>query len=337
MSDQVYYISTSPGVTEGPFALQDLTVRKLPSHTQVFTRDANEWLPISHYPELVALLAVSVPNESESAPDADNAQEEVTVEVQRFEQEDSSVTEASSVDSPEWEKSSVDDELTSEVWELQEWDEVMRRKRAVKTALVICTVIAGASIVSSWNIIGVLKRMRNQSFVSEEEMMRSAELGDAFETITGIGFLLAYIASAVFFVRWFQNLYRSLYNRVELKWNKSAGAWSWFIPIINYLRPVQIANKMIEESADDEDGKGMVGIWWAFWVISIFVDRFGPSWSDYMKDDASISELINQSQWTIVSMIFTVIAGLTALGAVNAISKAAETWPAKPAESPNPM
>jgi hypothetical protein len=337
MPDQVYYISTSPGVTEGPFALQDLTVRKLPTHTQVFTRDANEWLPINHYPELVALLTVSVPNESESALDADKAPEDDAVEGQRFEQEDSSVTGGWAVDSPETEKSGVDDEPTSEVWELQEWDEVMRRKRAVKTALVICTVVAGASAVSSWHIIGVLERMRNGSFSSDEEMMRTAELGDAFEAITGIGFLLAYIASAVFFVRWFQHLYRSLYDRVELKWNKSAGAWSWFIPFVNYFRPVQIANKMIEESADDEDGKGMVGVWWAFWVISIFVDRFGPSWSDYMKDDASISELIHQSQWTIVSMIFTVIAGLTALGAVNAISKAAETWPAKPAESPNPM
>lgn len=252
------------------------------------------------------------------------------------EKEDSPINEKLFVDAMERGQSGLGDESALAVWDLKEWDEVMSRKSTVKTALVICMVTAGASAFSSWHAIGVLDQIRNQSFSSNVQMMRVAELSDTLESITGFGFFLAYIVSAIVFVRWFQYLYSSLYDRVELRWNKSAGAWSWFIPLVNYFRPVQIANKMIEESSNNEGGRGRVGIWWALWVIGLIVDQLGPNFSDYLQDDLSISELIYQSQWTIVSMIITVLSGFAALGAVNAISKAAETWPAKPIESPNP-
>lgn len=336
MSNQVYYISTSPGVTEGPFNLSDLASRNLPSYTQVFTHDANEWRSIDQYHELTALVNVSVPNESASAPEADQASKEHANESAMVEKEDSPINEKLFVDAMERGQSGLGDESALAVWDLKEWDEVMSRKSTVKTALVICMVTAGASAFSSWHAIGVLDQIRNQSFSSNVQMMRVAELSDTLESITGFGFFLAYIVSAIVFVRWFQYLYSSLYDRVELRWNKSAGAWSWFIPLVNYFRPVQIANKMIEESSNNEGGRGRVGIWWALWVIGLIVDQLGPNFSDYLQDDLSISELIYQSQWTIVSMIITVLSGFAALGAVNAISKAAETWPAKPIESPNP-
>ena len=336
MSNQVYYISTSPGVTEGPFNVSDLASRNLPSYTQVFTHDANEWRSIDQYHELTALVNVSVPNESASAPEADQASKEHANESAMVEKEDSPINEKLFVDAMERGQSGLGDESALAVWDLKEWDEVMSRKSTVKTALVICMVTAGASAFSSWHAIGVLDQIRNQSFSSNVQMMRVAELSDTLESITGFGFFLAYIVSAIVFVRWFQYLYSSLYDRVELRWNKSAGAWSWFIPLVNYFRPVQIANKMIEESSNNEGGRGRVGIWWALWVIGLIVDQLGPNFSDYLQDDLSISELIYQSQWTIVSMIITVLSGFAALGAVNAISKAAETWPAKPIESPNP-
>jgi hypothetical protein len=90
-----------------------------------------------------------------------------------------------------------------------------------------------------------------------------------------------FVPTAVVFCMW---MYRSYANLSELgmrglRFSPGWAAGAFFVPILNLYRPCQIAQEMWRASTpgipDDEEhswqtaaGSGVVGSWWAFWLIS---------------------------------------------------------------------
>jgi hypothetical protein len=97
-----------------------------------------------------------------------------------------------------------------------------------------------------------------------------------FDSITatmGLVELLAMIAAAVFFIRWFNGLHRSL-DDIRPGVRRHATWWSiggWFIPIMNLFRPKQILDDMIRCSDRDAlTQPWWAPTWWGLWLIGSF-------------------------------------------------------------------
>lgn len=338
MSSQLYFISRSPGKTEGPFSKEDLMAQELPTYTQVFTHENNEWRPLSSFPELSQpekkVLIEGKPEGASAQNQTDEAKEKQSTSLNEAALEEAALEVTDELESDST-SSDFKTPFALDTWDVAEWKEATRRKRLAKIGLIACIAASLLSIAASFNAKDVLERIMFEDYYDSGEMLEAAEFSDSLEGFAALAYFVALVVSIIYFFRWFQYLYRNLYERVELPWSIASAAWSWFTPIIFYFRPYQIAGRMIDASAAKE-GKGAVGIWWALWIGSTLVDQMGPGISEVWSDDATIPELIDQAQWSIASMSFKVFSALAALAAVKAISEAALTWPAKSDKAVSP-
>ena len=103
-----------------------------------------------------------------------------------------------------------------------------------------------------------------------------------------IACIIAFTASAVFFLRWFKTAYHNL--RQKIRYAGYSEGWaigSWFIPILNIFIPYQIMKEIYMETENflisrgykigRELTLGPVGWWWALWIISGIRISFSPS------------------------------------------------------------
>jgi hypothetical protein len=86
--------------------------------------------------------------------------------------------------------------------------------------------------------------------------------------------LLALVASAVFFLRWFHRSYKNL-RAVggEQRYGQGWAIGAWFIPILNLFRPKQIANDIWRGSDPANPVATLLGWWWAAFLVSQFADN----------------------------------------------------------------
>jgi len=92
---------------------------------------------------------------------------------------------------------------------------------------------------------------------------------------------LIYLPTVVVFCMWMHRSYQNLHELGVrgLRYSPAWAAGAFFVPILNLFRPCQIAQEMWRASAlgIEEDvghnwqnapGSGVIGGWWAFWLIS---------------------------------------------------------------------
>ncbi len=141
------------------------------------------------------------------------------------------------------------------------------------------------------------------------------------ENLISILQLLALILGAVGFTRWFRRAYGNaiaLGHRASFTPGWAIGAW--FVPILNLVRPYQIASAMWRH-AGNHVGKGsLVGCWWAFWLASNFLAQISMRLSNSNKDDT----LRTSVQVEIVADLTTVVAGVLAVVMVRKLTRAHE-------------
>ena len=96
----------------------------------------------------------------------------------------------------------------------------------------------------------------------------------------GLAVVAVYIASIVFFVRWFHRAYSNLTALgAELRFSTRWAIWGWFVPILWLWRPKQIANDIWRGSDPSArsvhitktEVAGLISVWWAAWIIDGFV------------------------------------------------------------------
>jgi hypothetical protein len=96
----------------------------------------------------------------------------------------------------------------------------------------------------------------------------------------GVANFIIFIVTAIVFVVWFYRVHANLVplGARNLTYTPGWAAGSWFVPILNLYRPVQIAQEIWRNSDPDAVDSGrireeaasnsvLIGFWWASWIV----------------------------------------------------------------------
>ena len=113
--------------------------------------------------------------------------------------------------------------------------------------------------------------------------VEAEEAQDIRESLIAILYLIAFITSAVFFLRWFKTAYHNLGQKMDTRRTAGWAIGSWFIPIGNLFIPYQIMKEIYARTRefliarDCEIGRTLtsdyLGWWWALLIFSGFVGQ----------------------------------------------------------------
>lgn len=198
-----------------------------------------------------------------------------------------------------------------------------------KTAIILIWIVFGIeilSMISGYLQYSLVKSAQNGAVITTS----SATLNDMREGIIGVIYMVAFITSAVIFIRWFRRAYFNLHiltNGLLHKEGWAAGAW--FVPIVNLFMPYQIMKELYVESnkvlvAQEQPQRlkvANVGWWWTFWIASNIA---GQVIFRVSKSAETLEELSNAS---IISIISNIVGIVLALIAVKIISDYAKIEP----------
>jgi len=154
-------------------------------------------------------------------------------------------------------------------------------------AVIVSDVVA---TWSDWLEIDLMNRVLDGDDVSLDEL----ESNDDRQAIVGILQLLALVASAFFFIRWFHAAYANLraLGQPNLRFGTGWAIGAWFVPFLNLWRPKQIANDIwrgsdpeapsFHSSAWKDAGIPLLlGFWWGAWIVTnILGNAVGRAWFD---------------------------------------------------------
>ena len=162
------------------------------------------------------------------------------------------------------------------------------RWAVIALAAVIVSDVVG--IVSDWLELDLMNRLLDGENVPQSEL----ESNDDRQAAVGILVFAVFVASVVFFIRWFHAAYSNLLalGQTDLRFKLGWAIGAWFVPFLNLWRPKQIADDIWRGSDPDapllhEAGwksapvPGLLGFWWGAWILSVFVGNFATrAWFD---------------------------------------------------------
>lgn len=196
-------------------------------------------------------------------------------------------------------------------------------QRAQNAIILLWIVLALeiVSLISGYFQYTVLDAVANGEDISMEE----ANANDLREQVVGILYLIAYIISAVMFIRWFRRAFYNLQLRVQYLSNSDGwAAGSWFVPIVSLYKPYQIMKELYEETkgalTKNELGPrhdlstGHLGWWWALWIITNISGQiiFRYSW-----DAETLEALTFITQMSMIDNILKIPLALLAIKVVK--------------------
>jgi len=162
------------------------------------------------------------------------------------------------------------------------------------------------SLISSYMLYDFLKAAQAGVLVTVEVEEAHANR----EAIMGFLCFIAYIASAVFFLRWFKTAYHNLGQKTDVRRSSGWAIGSWFIPIGNLFIPYQIMKEIYTQTKafliarDCEIGRTLtssyLGWWWALWIIDGFL---GKAYFRLILKAKELPELILATQIDMASSI----------------------------------
>lgn len=179
-------------------------------------------------------------------------------------------------------------------------------------------LVAAAAAVfgtwTTWNRRSVLADVRdgNSTLTTDraDEVDRWVQIGVAAE----LGML---VVCGIAFIVWFHRAYS---NYALFRRNERAVGWaigSWFVPILNLFRPVQMATELtrsIPRSAGDA-APGVIWLWWSLWVAGNVIGRI-----TWRIDANTIDGLIRSDTWSTAGGVVRVLCAFAAIGVVRHIT-----------------
>ena len=158
------------------------------------------------------------------------------------------------------------------MWRMH-YESLTGRRKAAVIALAAVIVLDLANVISGWAEIGLLERIIDGETVSAGE----ADASDARVAALAVLQLLAYITTAVLFIRWFHRAYRNLETLGAPR--RHGTGWAiggWFVPILSLFRPKQIANDIwwgTTPASEDRNRSGLLLVWWLGFILSTVVGQ----------------------------------------------------------------
>lgn len=83
--------------------------------------------------------------------------------------------------------------------------------------------------------------------------------------------VLGFFIGGLGFLRWFKRWHKVVHHCGMGRWPLGQEQWSWFVPVLNLFRPVQILRQTAQcclDEASQVKVKTIAGLWWALWLIS---------------------------------------------------------------------
>jgi predicted Zn finger-like uncharacterized protein len=147
-------------------------------------------------------------------------------------------------------------------------------------------------------------------------------LSEAVGVMAGVIQTVAFIIVGITFLRW---IYRTNTNLGKLSGQpmRFSPGWSvgwYFIPVACWFKPYQAMKEIWERSHKNQSDTGSIlGLWWAFWLISTFLSDFA---GDAIMEADSVREYTSSAMAYIVSDGFDVVLNIVALMLVSGIGNA---------------
>jgi uncharacterized protein DUF4328 len=153
-----------------------------------------------------------------------------------------------------------------------------RIARVIGTLLGLSSLLALVMVAFRLGEQGLLARIANLEFVSEEEVMRSDGRIEAVAVVQ----LLTLIVTGIVWLVW---QHRGQANLVAvrvsgLRFTPGWAAGWWFVPFANLVKPFQTMRELWKASGGEEDwGHSrtwpVIGWWWAAWLAAGILGRIG--------------------------------------------------------------
>jgi Domain of unknown function (DUF4328)/Septum formation len=182
-------------------------------------------------------------------------------------------------------------------------------------------VNAGVTVLSAIH----MSILDSDSFAGSEAVVASDE-----RLVVGAAALMAtFLVSAVLWLLWFHRAYRNVesFGTVSMRFGSGWAVGAWFVPILNWFRPKQIAND-IWRGTDPDPPPGwrqppvapLVHWWWAAWLGSWLLGNL----SFRLINDARTLDAERAAVAVdIIAGISYVVAGVLALRFVRAVTERA--------------
>jgi len=176
-----------------------------------------------------------------------------------------------------------------------------------KAAIMFIWIMLGLQIAvlgSNYLQYNLLKEALENGSVSPSKAM----INDFRQTAITLLFLIAYIISAVTFIKWFRRAYANLHLRVKvLDHSEGWAAGAWFVPIVNLYRPIQIMSELYNESDELLVKKKIIPerslkttyitFWWILWIVSGLISNI---FFRFTNNDNTIEDLLSNTQKSMI-------------------------------------
>jgi hypothetical protein len=160
-----------------------------------------------------------------------------------------------------------------------------------------------------------------------------AQANDDRQAIIGWITIGIYIISAITFLIWVYRANKNLhaFKNPALRFSPGWAVGWWFVPIMWLFRPYQVVNEISKASNPDVDtsinsvgtlpASAIVGIWWAFFLISNYVGWFAFR---YILQHDTITDLLNSTYAYIASDTVDIVGFIITIIMVRIISQSQE-------------
>ncbi len=160
------------------------------------------------------------------------------------------------------------------------------------------------------------------SFHDPDAYLDGLLLSQSLTALVGLVFLVIYITTAVFFLKWTYRTSKNLHTLSGGTWQHSAGsAVGWhFVPIASLFKPYQVMREIWTKAhkAWTPNTKLLPG-WWTLWLISTFLGQIL-----WRQEGEVVRDFQLMAVTQIISDIIDIALGFAAIALVSNIARAYE-------------
>lgn len=154
--------------------------------------------------------------------------------------------------------------------------------------------------------------------------LESLLLSQSITGLIALIFLLVYLITAIFFLKWVYRASKNMHLLGRERWEHSAGAavWWYFVPIATLFKPYQAMREIWSKAHKKKWGgeTKLLSGWWTLWIISIILGQ---------TISRQPTETIQQCQLNSITSMFSyllnIALGFAAIALLSNIAQAYET------------
>jgi len=145
------------------------------------------------------------------------------------------------------------------------------------------SVVGVVAVGSGASEVSLLQRASEGGAISDA----AAQANDARQLAILVVQLLVTVVGAVFFIRWFSAAYKNLpsLGAENLRYGPGWAVGSWFVPILNFFRPKEIANDIWRASDPDRPISDRTG-----WRQAPLTPVLAGWWAAGSRADSSVGQ-----------------------------------------------